>query len=350
MACKLCRLRLPAEKFFSTSLHHGRALSYGAKYNNIPQQMKQYEVKNNFSTIKASPIVISNRKTHQYSSRHYFSTDQSTPEKTSPESHQEQSSDSTASQTSSENINASENVASENTASDGSNGEESGEYSSVGDIRKAILTASLDHVQELGWTKEAIAAGASSLGYSPMAHGLAEGGGAELFLHLLQTLNDGTESHLREITGGSERPSSSAIIEEGINFRLDKIAAWRPLFPRGMAALATHPPSAPQGLKVAGQLADILVHHAGDKSTGITWYTQRGAIAGIYASAELHLLQDDSPDHIDTRDFVHRCLKQLTEGVTAADCLRSATTDGAKLAKAAVKTGLNMAGLNRFSR
>lgn len=57
------------------------------------------------------------------------------------------------------------------------------------DIKNKILAAALPFVTELGWSKDAISAGAKTVGYPGVTHGLFPNGGAELIHYFQKTAN-----------------------------------------------------------------------------------------------------------------------------------------------------------------
>lgn len=57
------------------------------------------------------------------------------------------------------------------------------------DIKNKILEASLSHVNSMGWSKEAIAAGAQELGYPGVTHGMFTRGGGDLVHYFQQSSN-----------------------------------------------------------------------------------------------------------------------------------------------------------------
>ena len=57
------------------------------------------------------------------------------------------------------------------------------------DIKREILTKSLNFVPEYGWSAEAISAGAESLGMSAVAEGMFPRQGGDLVLHFIEDCN-----------------------------------------------------------------------------------------------------------------------------------------------------------------
>lgn len=57
------------------------------------------------------------------------------------------------------------------------------------EIRKNILDAALQHVPELGWSSDAIEAGAQTIGLSAIAEGMFPRGAGDLVLHFTEDCN-----------------------------------------------------------------------------------------------------------------------------------------------------------------
>jgi len=222
-------------------------------------------------------------------------------------------------------------------------------YSSVDEIRSAVLTAAINHVEELGFTKDAIAAGAADLGFSPMAHGLAEKSGPDLFVHLLFQMNAKTEAHLKHLQETSDPPlAPEKMLSEGMKHRLLQVAAMRAVWTQGLASLHTAPQIAPEALKVVTQLGDTIVHYSGDKSVGPKWYSSRASVIAVFKTAELVLLQDQSENCEETMAFLDRRLDELHRGVISVEAVENILKDSGKLLMAAFKTGMNISGMNKF--
>ncbi|KAF2355409.1 Ubiquinone biosynthesis protein COQ9 [Trinorchestia longiramus] len=248
------------------------------------------------------------------------------------------------------------NGSSHNTNSDESQSEQSeGEepYSSVDDIREAVLDAALPFVNEFGWTDEAIAKGAESLGYSAMAHSLVEGGGAELFCWLQQRLNEQLEQrliHLSKLKEQGRAESKSMMVEEALRYRLELLLPYAPVYAKGVATAVLSPTHTAASLRTTAQLADHICHYTGRTNPNAGWYTSRAAVGVVYKMTELSLLQDQSPDYQDTWQFLHRRVQELERCEVTCASLDSVVENSASVAKAAMLTGLNILGLNSMSR
>lgn len=76
-------------------------------------------------------------------------------------------------------------------------------------------------------------------------------------------------------------------------------------------AVQAHPREVPFALKNYWTIADLIWRGADDQATDLSWYKKRVHVSGIYASSELFLVQDCSPDQMDTWRFLHRRVDEL---------------------------------------
>jgi ubiquinone biosynthesis protein COQ9 len=70
------------------------------------------------------------------------------------------------------------------------------------------------------------------------------------------------------------------------------------------------PSLVPASLHELALLADEIYHLAGDKAVDSSWYTKRGSLSTIYASAELFMTNDASSEFGATREFLQRRLDE----------------------------------------
>lgn len=66
-------------------------------------------------------------------------------------------------------------------------------------IKVKILDASLAYVKDVGWSKDALAEGAKSIGYPGITHGMFSRGGAELIHHFQTTSNEKLVQYLKDV-------------------------------------------------------------------------------------------------------------------------------------------------------
>ncbi|XP_013380311.1 ubiquinone biosynthesis protein COQ9, mitochondrial isoform X4 [Lingula anatina] len=242
------------------------------------------------------------------------------------------------------------------------------------EIKKRILNASLRYVHDHGWTITTLSKGAESEGYPSIAHGMFPRGGAELVHHLYATWNaqlaatlrqevvasqqlesertrqqDGAERLQEEPADGDRKKSTTEFISNAVETRLRMIIPYMDKWPQAMAILAL-PQNAPEAMKNLLNLTDDIWYYAGDRSADFNWYTKRLALAGVYKSTELCMIQDKSVDYTDTWDFLDRRLEDLKQ----AGKLARKVTEGGQVAGESfwglTQLACNLAGMNSYKR
>lgn len=236
-----------------------------------------------------------------------------------------------------------------------SNKETEEEYEKT--TKKKILTASMNFVPELGWSKQAISAGAESIGYPGIIHGMFPNGGAELVAHFYSTCNSELNNILKEKYRTAQADPVKKIEDRSeqvcyaVETRLRMIIPYKQNWPQAIA-LMTLPPNVTTALANLVTLVDDICYYAGDRSVDINWYTKRVVLAGIYKTTELYMLQDNSEDHKQTWSF----LKRRIEDASQLHRIISATSDlqqpeqtlkqAKEIANATIITARNILGLN----
>ncbi|XP_065162577.1 ubiquinone biosynthesis protein COQ9, mitochondrial [Atheta coriaria] len=217
------------------------------------------------------------------------------------------------------------------------------------EIRDKILAASLPYVKELGWSKEAIAAGACEVGYPGVTHGMFTRGGGDLVLYFQKSSNLKLVDFMKDFQCRHEEKSvpPAEFVEIACKERLSMTIPYLARWPQAIAIM-TLPPNVPQALATLLTMVDDICYHAGDRSVDFTWYARRIAVAGVYKASELYLMQDKSPEYRDTWKFLNR---RLTEAVQLNDLINS-KRDGPNMAgkdtiSAAFTTARNILGLNK---
>uniref|UniRef100_A0A4X2LKX7 Ubiquinone biosynthesis protein n=1 Tax=Vombatus ursinus TaxID=29139 RepID=A0A4X2LKX7_VOMUR len=195
-------------------------------------------------------------------------------------------------------------------------GEEDEDYESEEQLQHRILTAALEFVPAHGWTPEAIAEGAQSLGLSSAAAGMFGNDGSELILHFVTQCN----------------AKLNRVMEEEQKLAL------------GMLML---PHNIPASLNLLTRMVDDMWHYAGDQSTDINWYTRRAVLAGIYNTTELVMMQDSSPDFEDTWRFLEN---RINDAMSMGHTAKQVKSTGEALVQGmmgAAVTLKNLTGLNQ---
>jgi len=62
----------------------------------------------------------------------------------------------------------------------------------------------------------------------------------------------------------------------------------------------------PLSLSELHALSSDILNLSGDTSVDASWYTKRMSLAAIYASAEVYMTRDQSPNLAETEEFVSR--------------------------------------------
>ncbi|GFY98536.1 hypothetical protein Acr_12g0010770 [Actinidia rufa] len=165
-----------------------------------------------------------------------------------------------------------------------------------------VLSASLRHVPNLGWTEAAMIAGAREAGVSPSIIGSFPGKEAalvEFFMDdCLQLLMDriDLENDLRNLM-------PSGRISTLVRIRLEMQAPFISKWPQALSIQA-QPQNITRSFKQRAILVDEIWHAAGDEASDVDWYAKRAALGAIYSTTEVYMLTDKSTDFRDTWTFL----------------------------------------------
>uniref|UniRef100_A0A8C8RMB6 Ubiquinone biosynthesis protein n=1 Tax=Pelusios castaneus TaxID=367368 RepID=A0A8C8RMB6_9SAUR len=230
-------------------------------------------------------------------------------------------------------------------------GEESQDYESEEQLQHRILTAALEFVPTHGWTADAIAEGAKSLGLSVAAAGMFHNDSSELILHFVSHCNSELSALLKEQQklvqlGQAEKKKTDQFLRDAVEARLRMLIPYIEKWPQALSILLL-PHNIPASLTLLTSMLDEMWHYAGDQSTNINWYTRRAVLAGIYNTTELVMMQDSSPDFEDTWRFLeNRVADAMKMGHTAKQVQSTGEALIQGLMGAAV-TIKNLSGLNQ---
>nr|CAH0102375.1 unnamed protein product [Daphnia galeata] len=192
-------------------------------------------------------------------------------------------------------------------------------------IRHKILDAALGYVDISGWSKQALAEGAESIGYPGVVHGLFPKGGVELVHHFYQQANerlsselpaDIQDAQLDPLQGKDDLKILRLAIEKRLRMNTEHVFTGKWTEAMGLMALPTN---APSSLKLLAYLVDDMWHYAGDTSPDFSWYTKRAVLAAVYKSTELSMIQDKSEDFRSTWEFLDRRIEGIGK---LRDCSR----------------------------
>ena len=170
----------------------------------------------------------------------------------------------------------------------------------------AILSAALAHVPTHGFTTTALTQGARDAGYLDISTNLFPTGAFSIVNYHLVTQRLALAKHtssLQPQTDITARIRSLALHRLHANKLI--IHRWQ----EALAILSTvrHLPAS---LRELALLSDEILFLAGSTTVTSAWYTNRAALAAIYASAELFMTQDQSKGFAETEDFLTRGLDE----------------------------------------
>lgn len=141
-------------------------------------------------------------------------------------------------------------------------------------VRCRILDAALSFVPTLGWSREAISAGAETCGLPGVVHGMFPNGGAELVHHFYTKCNRQLIEQLK--SEEDARPADEAapvpteFIARAIKLRLQMIEPYAETWPKALAVM-TLPQNVPTSLAQLLTLIDDICYYAGDRSVDVSF-------------------------------------------------------------------------------
>jgi ubiquinone biosynthesis protein COQ9 len=169
--------------------------------------------------------------------------------------------------------------------------------------RDKVLAAALPHVPFDGWSDRTLLAAARDAGVAEgLARALFPRGGLDLAVAFHR---DGD----RQMAGALAREAWDGVrfrdrIARAVRLRIEA-AGDRNLVRRGSTLFAL-PQNAGVGAGLIWGTSDAIWSALGDVERGLTWYTKRATLSGVYAATVLFWLGDDSPGAEATWDFLDR--------------------------------------------
>uniref|UniRef100_A0A674PDX1 Ubiquinone biosynthesis protein n=1 Tax=Takifugu rubripes TaxID=31033 RepID=A0A674PDX1_TAKRU len=256
-----------------------------------------------------------------------------------------------ASQDDSMSYTAAEEASRPNTSYQDQDGEQDEEYETEEQLQARILNAALEFVPLHGWSAEAIAAGAETLGLSSASSGMFSNGAGDLVLHFITQCNSKlteilAEQHKQIQLGQTEPKKTADFLRDAVETRLRMYIPYIESWPQAMSILLL-PHNIPDSLKHLSNLVDDIWYYAGDRSTDMNWYTKRAALTGIYNTTELVMLQDSSPDFQDTWNFLDNRIQDVVNMATTAKQAQSTGEAVVQGLMGAAVTLKNLTGMNQ---
>ncbi|XP_035013267.1 ubiquinone biosynthesis protein COQ9, mitochondrial isoform X2 [Hippoglossus stenolepis] len=238
-----------------------------------------------------------------------------------------------------------------NTSYQDQGGEQGEEYETEDQLQARILTAALEFVPLHGWSMEAIASGAETLGLSSASTGMFNNGSGDLVLHFIAQCNSQlteilAEQHKQVQLGQAEPKKTADFLRDAVETRLRMHIPYIETWPQAMSILLL-PHNIPDSLKHLSTLVDDIWYYAGDRSTDMNWYTKRAALTGIYNTTELVMVQDSSPDFQDTWNFLDNRIQDVVNMASTAKQVQSTGEAVVQGLMGAAVTLKNLTGMNQ---
>jgi ubiquinone biosynthesis protein COQ9 len=171
--------------------------------------------------------------------------------------------------------------------------------------RDRVLDAVLADVVFDGWTQTAFANGVKRLELTQAEAGNLFPGGLSDVIELFGDRADAAMQKRIENERGFERFRVRDKIAFALRARFEALAPHREAARRLMFWYAL-PHHAPAGIRRIAKTVDGIWIAAGDTSTDYNFYTKRFLLAGVLKATTLYWLNDDSPGHAATWDFLDR--------------------------------------------
>jgi ubiquinone biosynthesis protein COQ9 len=194
------------------------------------------------------------------------------------------------------------------------------------ELRARLVEAALAEVPAHGWSVEALAAGASACGLSPMAHGMLPRGPVELVEHFSAVCDATLAQELQERASDLEGLRAHNRLLVAMQARLRLVAPYAASWPQALALRAL-PSNLPSSLRDAHSVSSLLLDACGEDARApllpgpVDHHAKLLSVGALYGAAELYLITDDSPDHADTWAFLEREIEALRSVATNASRL-----------------------------
>eukprot|EP00164_Ancoracysta_twista_P009333 GFYU01013783.1.p1 GENE.GFYU01013783.1~~GFYU01013783.1.p1 ORF type:complete len:273 (-),score=48.48 GFYU01013783.1:322-1140(-) len=182
-------------------------------------------------------------------------------------------------------------------------------------VKNKVLEAALTHVHTLGWSVDALTAGAQDLNLSGMSHGMFDRGEIELVDYFIHTSDQQMSKHFQGQDLSQMRVKSR--LQQIMKYRLAMITPYASTWHQAMA-LRLHPSNAPLSMRSKANAMDEIWFLAGDRSSDFGWYLKRAALGTVYTSTEFYLVSDMSPHFHETWEFLDRRLDDMQSSLQMA--------------------------------
>jgi len=177
------------------------------------------------------------------------------------------------------------------------------------EAKDRLLLSMLPHVTFNGWSRDALNYGYKELGSGvPDIDLLYPGGMKELALQF------GDYIDRKMILELSNHKLETMTVRERIiislRLRIKLLEPHREAVRRLLVFLVL-PGNQLAGLRMTLKTIDTIWYAAGDESTDFNYYTKRGLLAGVYGTAMLYWLSDDTKNYQGTEAFLKRRINEV---------------------------------------
>ena len=178
-------------------------------------------------------------------------------------------------------------------------------------IEDSILSAALTHVPADGFTKTSLAHGARDAGYLDISTNLFPSGAFSIINYHIVTQRLALSQNPLSIPQNQDT-SATDVTANIKTLILRRLYANKPIIHQWQDALAllSTVRHLPTSIRELALLSDEVLFLAGSTTVTSAWYTNRAAIATIYASTELVMTTDKSQDYKETEEFLTRRLEE----------------------------------------
>ncbi len=179
------------------------------------------------------------------------------------------------------------------------------------EMRETLARELPQHAAFDGWTPAALSLAADMTGIDRDVATLAFPGGAiDMIDTWFATIDKDMLAELppEALAAMKIRARITALVEA----RLDIVLPDKEALRRALAVLSL-PTNLPRAARLGWRAADAMWHAAGDTATDFNHYSKRTLLMGVYATTLTVLMDDDSENAADTREFLSRRIENVMQ-------------------------------------
>lgn len=179
------------------------------------------------------------------------------------------------------------------------------------DLRDQVVTALLPHIPFDGWTWTAVQQAVAHLNLQDgMETALFPDGVCDVVAHFSDMMDRAMLRQLDNVPPENMRVRDR--IETAVGTRLNAMTPHKDAIRLAMAYWSV-PPRHLRAARLIWRTADRIWTWAGDTATDYNRQTKRTLLSGVLTATTLAWLKDDSPDNINTHEFLHRRIENIMQ-------------------------------------